>query len=98
MDNNLHLESEWPGVEFPDFELEERNSLNVYDLGAEPALLTEDSYQCEHHKRVDCKQCFDWVKVIEQEVRVAEERGRWFTPSHQAMETMANGIVVPPVN
>lgn len=32
MDNNLHLEREWPGVEFPDFELEVSTHLSPLSL------------------------------------------------------------------
>ncbi|KAG5650210.1 hypothetical protein H0H81_000311, partial [Sphagnurus paluster] len=55
----------------------ERLPLNAYALGAVAAVHTEESYQCEKHKCVDCKKCFDWVRIVKKQAEFSEERGRY---------------------
>lgn len=72
-----------PGQADPNGTLQERRPFNAYRLGAifKPSAVkvaisvvhTEDSYQCEIHKAIDCNKCFDWVKFIKQEAGVEEK-------------------------
>ncbi|EAU87884.2 hypothetical protein CC1G_01531 [Coprinopsis cinerea okayama7 len=77
--NNIRIEDELEGVEKFDFELdwEDRQSINVYALGAVADITTEDSFQCEKHETVDCKECFNWVEVVKKHAEAVEEFGRW---------------------
>ncbi|GLB44393.1 hypothetical protein LshimejAT787_1700200 [Lyophyllum shimeji] len=76
--NNIRIEDDLGDLsEFIAFEIEDRHPINVYALGAVAAVHTEESYQCEKHKSIDCKTCFDWVDIVKKEAEATEEGGRW---------------------
>ncbi|KAF7759838.1 hypothetical protein Agabi119p4_11533 [Agaricus bisporus var. burnettii] len=92
MSNNVTIEEELGHIcEFLDCEVEERQPLNAYGQGAIEALHTEESFQCEEHKEVDCKQCFDWVAIIKREAKEREESGRWMSKRNSLQEILRNG-------
>ncbi|TFK36240.1 hypothetical protein BDQ12DRAFT_687074 [Crucibulum laeve] len=80
MGNNVRIEDELGDMsEFFEFEVEERQPINAYAHGAVVAVQTEESYECESHRKVDCEKCFDWVAIIKKEAETIEEEGRWPT-------------------
>ncbi|KAF9447779.1 hypothetical protein P691DRAFT_801831 [Macrolepiota fuliginosa MF-IS2] len=94
MVNNVTIEEELGDMsEFLGFEVEERQPLNAYVLGAVAALHTEESYQCEKHKTVDCSKCFDWTSIIKREAEEAEEGGRWMSKRNSLQEQLESGVL-----
>ncbi|TFK19474.1 hypothetical protein FA15DRAFT_682937 [Coprinopsis marcescibilis] len=77
--NNIRIEDVLQDDSRFDFEhdLEERQSINAYALGAVAAIQTEDSFECEKHSTVDCERCFDWVEIVTKHAEDVEELGRW---------------------
>ncbi|KAH6912225.1 hypothetical protein BKA70DRAFT_1184850 [Coprinopsis sp. MPI-PUGE-AT-0042] len=77
--NNIRIEDELqkdPHFDF-EFDLEERQSINAYALGAEAAIQTEESFQCEKHRQIDCTTCFNWVEIVKKQEQTVEAYGRW---------------------
>ncbi|KXN86953.1 hypothetical protein AN958_09450 [Leucoagaricus sp. SymC.cos] len=94
MSNNVKIEDELKDVEeFLETEVEERQPLNAYGLGAVAALHTEESFQCEKHKTVDCSTCFDWISIIKQEAEEVEESGRWMSKRNSLQEKLESGVL-----
>ncbi|KAF4612177.1 hypothetical protein D9613_003990 [Agrocybe pediades] len=80
MTNNYQVEEELgEEIEFNmAFSLDNRDSFNVYDLGAVKAGgKKSESYKCSTHNKVDCKTCFDWVGFITKQAKEAESREAW---------------------
>ncbi|KAF8064429.1 hypothetical protein FPV67DRAFT_1505045 [Lyophyllum atratum] len=78
MCNNIRIEDDLGDLsDFVAFQVEDRQPRNAYAMGAVAAVTTEESYQCEKHKAVDCGKCFDWVKLVKKEAEATEERGGW---------------------
>ncbi|PFH47989.1 hypothetical protein AMATHDRAFT_66382 [Amanita thiersii Skay4041] len=76
--NNVQIEDELNNLEDVfEFGLEERQPINVYAHGAVAAISTEESYECEDHREIDCSQCFNWVHIIQQETQEVAELGSW---------------------
>ena len=62
--------------------------MNAFERGAVAAVDTEESYQCQTHKTVDCEKCFNWVQIIKKEAEVAEDQGRWLGRRAEWMNRM----------
>lgn len=73
----------------------ERQPLNAYALGAFAALHTQESFQCENHKTVDCSTCFDWIFLIKREAEEVEESGRWMSKRNSLQEKLESGVLIP---
>lgn len=94
MSNNVTIEEELGDVsEFLETEVEERQPLNAYALGAVAALHTQESFQCEKHKTVDCSACFDWLSLIKREAEEVEESGRWMSKRNSLQEKLESGVL-----
>ncbi|KAF5347271.1 hypothetical protein D9756_009964 [Leucocoprinus leucothites] len=94
MSNNVTIEEELGDMsEFLETEVEERQPLNAYALGAVAALHTEESFQCEKHKSVDCSTCFDWISIIKREAEEVEESGRWMGKRNSLQEKLESGAL-----
>ncbi|KAH9477841.1 hypothetical protein JR316_0010073 [Psilocybe cubensis] len=58
------------------YSMDSRESINVYELGAIPIGDGEDC-KCRKQLVKDCKECFDWVKHILNELEEAKYRAKW---------------------
>lgn len=72
---------------------QQRHPLNAFARGAVPAIHTEESFQCEKHKTVDCPGCFDWTLIIKQEAKEADEGGRWMSKRNSLQEQLESGVL-----
>ena len=43
-----------------------------------PLAPFDTSYKCRTHLTVDCGKCFDWVKMISEEIVAAAKEKKWF--------------------
>ncbi|KAF9034502.1 hypothetical protein BDZ89DRAFT_1012040 [Hymenopellis radicata] len=43
---------------------DERKQICAFALGAKPAKKGSTAWKCRSHGKVDCKNCFDWTKII----------------------------------
>ena len=74
--------------------IKERQPLNAYALGAFAAPHTQESFQCENHKTVDCSTCFDWIFLIKREAEEVEESGRWMSKRNSLQEKLESGVLI----
>ncbi|PFH49850.1 hypothetical protein AMATHDRAFT_41278 [Amanita thiersii Skay4041] len=60
------------------FSLEDRTSINAYEYHAMdvPGVGKDGEYSCSEHGTVDCRDCFNWAKLIAREAYEAERRKR----------------------
>jgi len=65
-----------------DFDLDNRDSINVYDRGASP----RGNHACKAHRRVDCRTCFDWKAIITAEAQEAASREKWLEKRKKWMD------------
>lgn len=57
--------------------VQDRDSINAYHHGAVATTPNETPVECENHKAVDCKECFNWVKFIRKDALEELHRKSW---------------------
>lgn len=48
----------------------------------------KESYKCNAHNKVDCGTCFNWVKMVKDEAKAAEDQAKWLAKRSKAMDRM----------
>ncbi|OCH96126.1 hypothetical protein OBBRIDRAFT_364003 [Obba rivulosa] len=73
-------------IEESGFSLDDRTSLNVYELGATGVAPGSEQYMCSEHRKKDCPVCFDWAAIVGREIAEEEQREKWLEKRQKYLE------------
>lgn len=67
---------------------QERASQNVYQRGAiqDTGKGSEDTYICAIHRADDCKTCFDWERIVQEEIIAERADAKWLKRRKELIE------------